>query len=51
MKGPYLMLWQWLERKYPEVLEDYRNDRTRFQKKIRQLNDKRDSRPKEEIVA
>jgi len=49
MQSPYLgryrMLWRWLERKYPEVLEDYKQHRTHFQKEIRDLNDKRDSRP------
>jgi len=34
-RGVYRMLWDWLERFHPQVLEEYKLDRMRFQKKMR----------------
>ena len=44
-RGMYQLLWRWLEKKYPEVWEDYKAHRASFNKKARKLADERDSRP------
>jgi hypothetical protein len=45
-RGRFRLLWAWLEKRYPEVLEDFKQHRSRFYKQVRQAKDQRDSRPK-----